>query len=408
MRVAVVLGTRPEAVKLAPVIVALRRSEHEVVVVSTGQHRDLLAPILRMFDIVPDVDLDLRGHGRDLATATGTALIRTASALAPLGLDAVIVQGDTLTTLAGALAGFQLGIPVVHVEAGLRTDDLRSPFPEEGHRRMVTRISDLHLAPTEHAASRLRAEGVPAERVVVTGNTGIDALLSAVARDLPFEGAAGDAAARLAAIEAAPGPMLLVTVHRREAWDAGVADVAAAVRQLLDRHPPLYAVLPLHPNPIVRDAVVPVLADHRRAVLTEPVGYADMVRLLRRADLVLTDSGGLQEEACTLGVPVLVTRSTTERPEGEAAGGLRVVGTDPARIVAEVGRLLDDPLAREALRCTSLPFGDGRAADRVVRALDLLTGPQAEPRPAAHATPASPAGPAGPASPACPDVVVAV
>lgn len=379
-RIGIVLGTRPEVIKLGPVITALRASAHEPVVVSTGQHRDLLGPLFDLFGITPVADLDLMVDGQRLTDLAGRAVSRIGAALADLGVEAVLVQGDTTTTLAGALAGFYSGVPVVHLEAGLRTDDRRSPFPEEANRRAVTQFADLHLAPTAAAARRLRDEGVPADRVVVTGNTVVDALFDTVRRDLPF---AGHDAARLAAAEATPGPLLLVTAHRRESWDGGIGAIAAAVRALAADHTDLTVVFPVHPNPVVRGAVLPHLVGTDRVVLTEPLDYPDLVRMLRRADLVLTDSGGIQEEACSLGVPVLVTRDTTERAEGAADGGLLLVGTDPVRIHCEAGRLLrsrSGAHARSARFAAELPFGDGHAAGRVVAALDRLLAPAARTR----------------------------
>lgn len=369
-RVGVVLGTRPEAVKLAPVIAALRASAHyEPVVVSTGQHRDLLAPLLGFFGVRPDVDLDLMQPGQSLSDLAGRATTRIGQAVADLGLDLLVVQGDTTTTLAGALAGFYHRVPVVHLEAGLRTDDRMSPYPEEVNRRAVTQLADLHLAPTAWAADRLLAEGVAPESVLVTGNTVVDALFETVRRQHPY---AGPDAAALTEVEAAGRRVLLVTAHRRESWGPGLDGIAEAVGRLVETHPDLAVVFPVHPNPVVREPVRRRLGGLRRVTLAEPLDYPSFVRLLARADLVLTDSGGIQEEACSLGKPTLVARDTTERPEGVEAGGLRLVGTDPARIVAEADRLLADPAAYDALVCRSLPFGDGTASARTVAALDLL------------------------------------
>lgn len=378
-RIGIVLGTRPEVVKLAPVVAALRaHGGHRPVVVSTGQHRDLLRPLLTHFGIDVARDLDLMVDGQALSDLAGRAVSRIGTALAELEIDAVVVQGDTTTTLAGAIAGCYAQLPVIHVEAGLRTGDRRAPFPEEINRRAVTQFADLHLAPTPAAAARLLAEGVDPARVVTTGNTVVDALFATLARARPF---AGPDAARLRAAEAAPGPLLLVTAHRRESWDGGIAAIATAVRRLAVEHPDLTVVFPVHPNPVVRAAVLPELGAAARVVLTEPLDYPDFVRMLRRSDLVLTDSGGIQEEACSLGVPALVARDTTERPEGADAGGLVLVGTDAGRIHAEAHRLLTDTAAYERARCTSLPFGDGHAAERIVAALDLvLTHPAVHPR----------------------------
>ncbi|CAB4693434.1 MAG: UDP-N-acetylglucosamine 2-epimerase (non-hydrolyzing) [Actinobacteria bacterium] len=369
-RVAVVIGTRPEAIKLAPLVSALRASRrYEPVVISTGQHRELLDQLLGVFELQPDLDLDLMVAGQGLSDLAGRAVQRIGAALTDLAIDLVVVQGDTTTTLAGALAGFYQRIPVVHVEAGLRTFDRYSPYPEEVNRRLVSQLADLHLAPTRQAADRLLMEGVPADAVHVTGNTVVDALFSTLARRLPYSGAE---ARRLSEIDASADRVLLVTAHRRESWGSGMAAIADAVAALLADHPDLVAVFPLHPNPLVRDTVVPRLAGCANAVLTEPLQYADFVRLLGRADLVLTDSGGVQEEACSLGKPTLVARDTTERPEGAEAGGLRLVGTDTATIVSQAALLLRDPAAYEQLVCRSLPFGDGSASARIVAAIDAL------------------------------------
>lgn len=372
-RVGVVLGTRPEGVKLAPVVAALAASPaYQPVVISTGQHREMLHQVLEPFGIVPDVDLDLMEAGQSLTDLAGRAVARIGAALGELRLDALVVQGDTTTTMAGALAGFYRQLPVAHVEAGLRTGDRFSPYPEEVNRRLVTQLADLHLAPTSLAASRLVAEGVDPQTVVVTGNTGIDALFATVRRRRPF---AGPDAAELTRLAADPGPVVLVTAHRRESWAGGLAAIAEGVAGLVAERPDVRVVFPMHPNPVVRDAVLPWLEGRDRVLLTEPLDYADLVRMLDRAELVVTDSGGIQEEACSLGTPTLVTRETTERPEGAEAGGLLLVGTDADRIRAEAVRLLSDPLAYDAMVCRTLPYGDGHAAERVVAALGTLDRP---------------------------------
>lgn len=376
-RIGVLLGTRPEAIKLAPVVLALRDAAgFEPVVVSTGQHADLVAPVLAAFGIDPDGevvhDLALMRPGQELSDLAGRATTAVGRAIADLGLAAVVVQGDTTTSLAGALAGFYRGVPVVHVEAGLRTGDRRAPWPEEANRRMITQVADLHCAPTERAAGALLAEGVAPQSVITTGNTVVDALLAILARSTGYT---GPDAALLQRLEDADRRLLLVTAHRRESWGTGLEGIAHGVAAAATAHPELEVVVPLHPNPRVREALVPVLAGRPRVHLIEALDYPDFTRLLRRADLVLTDSGGIQEEACTLGRPTLVARTVTERPEGTEAGGLRLVGTSPLRIAAEIARLLRDPAAYEALVCRSSPFGDGAAATRIVIALDDLLRP---------------------------------
>lgn len=371
-RVGILLGTRPEAVKLAPVITAMAASAPlEPVIVSTGQHRDLLGPVLADFGLRPDDDLDLMRPGQQLSDLAGRALQAVGAAVEAHRLDAVVVQGDTTTALAGALAGFYRQVPVVHVEAGLRTGDLRSPYPEEANRRLIGRIADLHCAPTRTAAEALLAEGLDPQTVHDVGNTVVDALHATLARSTGYAGRDADL---LASVHADARPLLLVTAHRRESWGAGLAGIAEGVARAVADHPALQVVLPLHPNPVVQQTIAAVLPASDRVHLVGALDYPDFVRLLRRADVVLTDSGGVQEEACTLGRPTLVARDTTERPEGEVAGGLLLVGTDPVRIRREIGRLLTDPDAQAALTCRTSPFGDGRAAERIVALVADLLG----------------------------------
>ena len=275
-RVGVVLGTRPEAVKLAPVVAALAASSAYVpVVISTGQHRALLDQVLQPFGIEPDVDLDLMDAGQSLTDLAGRAVRRIGEALDQLRVDVLVVQGDTTTTVAGALAGFYQRLPVAHVEAGLRTGDRFAPYPEEVNRRLVTQLADLHLAPTTLAAGRLVAEGVDPGAVVVTGNTGIDALFATVHRKRPYE---GPNAAALTQLESEPGPLVLVTAHRRESWGGGLAAIAEGIAALVAARPDVRVVFPLHPNPVVRDAVLPWLEGRDRVLLTEPLDYADLVQ----------------------------------------------------------------------------------------------------------------------------------
>ncbi|WP_436497026.1 non-hydrolyzing UDP-N-acetylglucosamine 2-epimerase [Actinokineospora sp. HUAS TT18] len=368
--VLLLVGTRPEALKVAPVALALR--DHPLVrptIVHSGQHPGMVEQALAPFGLAPDETLSVRRDGGGQAELVSALLPAFDAVLARRVPAAVLVHGDTATTLAGALAAFWRRVPVAHLEAGLRTADLSAPFPEEGNRQMVARVTALHLAPTGAAAAALRAEAVPRESIVITGNTVVDAVQHIAAADLP----AVDPA--LAAVEreiAATGSRLvLVTVHRRESWGAPLANVLHAVRALADRHPDVRVVLPAHPNPDVRAQVTSVLGDHPRITVTEPLDYPDLVRALRRAALVLTDSGGIQEEAPSFGVPVLVARDTTERREAVHAGCAWLVGTDPARILDGANRILTTSLRVPADRN---PFGDGRAAHRVREALDELLG----------------------------------
>jgi UDP-N-acetylglucosamine 2-epimerase (non-hydrolysing) len=285
--------------------------------------------------------------------------------------DAVVVQGDTTTTFVGALAAFYQGLPVVHVEAGLRTGDPTSPFPEEMNRRLTSQLTTLHLAPTQTSKENLLREGVAADRVFVTGNTVIDALLWTVDRRVAY----GDPV--LDDIDRHPGPVLVVTAHRRESWAVGMASIGKAIAEIAREAPDLVVVFPIHKNPVVRDAIVPEVEGLTNVRIIEPLAYGGFARLMQRATVILTDSGGIQEEGPSLGKPVLVMRDTTERPEAVAAGTARLVGTDRAVIVAEVLRLLRDPAAYDAMANAVNPYGDGRAAYRTIGALShlLLGGP---------------------------------
>jgi len=370
-KVLVAFGTRPEAIKLAPVIhrLAADPARFRTHVCVTAQHREMLDQVLSFFSIRPDRDLALMRPDQTLPALTAAALTAMAGVLAAERPDLVMVQGDTTTTMATALAAFYARIPIAHVEAGLRTGDRFAPFPEEVNRRVTSLVADWHFAPTARARDALLAEGVAPERIHVTGNTVVDALLAARAR----LATAGVPSPALAALGGDARPVVLVTAHRRESFGAGLRDVCLAVRDLVERNADLVAVFPVHLNPRVRAAVEEALGAvatrNPRLVLTEPVGYPDLVWLLDRCRLVLTDSGGIQEEAPTFRKPVLVMREVTERPEGVAAGVARVVGTDRARIVAETERLLRDPAAYAAMAAAENPYGDGRAAERIVDAL---------------------------------------
>lgn len=363
-KVLVVFGTRPEAIKVAPIVAALTAAaDMSPVPVVTGQHRAILDQVLELFGIRPAHDLDIIAPRQTLGDITTRALQGLEGVMQEERPDVVMVQGDTTTTFAGALAAFYAGVPVVHVEAGLRTGDVRSPFPEEMNRRLTTRLATLHLAPTATARSALLAEGVDRDAVVVTGNSVIDALQQTVRRDVPWTQPV------LSDIEQDPRKVLLVTAHRRESWGAGMADIGAALATIADDRPDVLLVFPIHPNPVVRQAILPALEGRQNVRILEPLPYGEFARLMARADILLTDSGGVQEEAPALGKPVLVMRETTERPEAVLAGTAKVVGTQPSLIVAEVGRLLDDPSAYGAMANAVNPYGDGRAAERTVAAL---------------------------------------
>lgn len=367
-RIMIVFGTRPEAIKLVPVVHTLRsRGRLEVAVVVTAQHREMLDQVLRVFDLVPDADLDLMTADQTLNGLAGRVLQRLDGLLVDMQPDMVMVQGDTTTVMAAALAAFHRRIPVAHVEAGLRTEDPQNPFPEEMNRRLVGRLAAWHFAPTAGARDHLLREQVSPERVLVTGNTVIDALYMARRPGYQFEDA------QLARAAAWPGRLLLLTTHRRENLGQPLRRVYGAVRRLLSRFPDVAVVFPIHRNPHVR-AAAQDLAGQERVFLMEPPHYLDFVHLLERSHLVLTDSGGIQEEALALGKPVLVLRSTTERPEGIAAGGARLAGTDPEVIEAEAARLLTDEGAYRAMATAPNPYGDGRAAQRIAHALEHLYG----------------------------------
>jgi UDP-N-acetylglucosamine 2-epimerase (non-hydrolysing) len=319
--------------------------------------------VLTWFEIVPDFDLDIMTEGQSLADVTVRTLRGLADVIPRAAPDLVLVQGDAAPSFVGALAAFYRRIPVAHVEAGLRSADKYQPYPEEMYRRMTTVLADLHFAPTPGARAHLRREGVPAERIIVTGNTVIDALLEVAGRDAH----PGDA--RLRAVLARPARRVLLTSHRRENWGEPQRRIFLAAHDLLDRFPTLELVFPVHPNPVVAQPAREILGAHPRAHLFEPFDYATVVRCMKASTVILTDSGGIQEEAPTLGRPVLVLRETTERPEGVRAGTARLVGTDRARIVQAASKLLTDAAAYRRMSRARNPYGDGRAARRIVGVL---------------------------------------
>jgi UDP-N-acetylglucosamine 2-epimerase len=361
LTVACIFGTRPDAVKMAPVVREFLRFSEQVrlVAISTGQHREMLDQVLSVFDIRPDHDLGLMQPRQTLTDLTARALQALAPVLESEKPDLVIAQGDTTTTFAASLAAFYAKARFGHVEAGLRTDDKFDPFPEEMNRRLTTRLTDLHFAPTQLSADNLLREGVPAETVRVTGNTVVDALNTVAGQDYRFDDPA------LAAAVARPGRMILVTAHRRENWGDPMRDVCAAVLKIVESFPDVHIVFPMHKNPVVREVVEPALGGHDRILLTEPQEYFPFVHLMKASFFVLTDSGGAQEEAPGLGKPVLVLRKTTERPEGVHSGNARLVGTDTDTVFAEASRLLSDPAAYAAMAKAASPYGDGDAARRI-------------------------------------------
>lgn len=376
MNVLVTFGTRPEAIKLFPVIHALRDDPNfNVTVCVTAQHREILDQVLSVAEIDPDVDLDIMQPNQSLPQMTSRILTGFDDVLRKVEPDRVMVQGDTTTAMAATLASFYRKIPVDHVEAGLRSGDIYSPWPEEVNRKMVGAIASLHFAPTALAAEALIRENVPSDRVFVTGNTVIDALLQVRSRIGEFDEVSRQLDPEL------PHPadnrhIVLVTAHRRENFDGGMERIAAALLVLAAREDVL-VVFPVHPNPNVVEPMRMKLGDHPRIRLLPPQEYVPFVYLLSRCHFVLTDSGGVQEEAPALGKPVIVMRDTTERPEGVTAGTALLVGTDPRKIAAEGLRLLNDRQHYLKMSRAHNPFGDGRASQRIV---DVLAGEIGQPR----------------------------
>ena len=359
-----IYGTRPEGIKMAPLVLALRDDPRfEVRVVVTGQHREMLDQVNQSFGIVPDSDLDIHAPGQSLMQISNRTLEGLTEVLKKDRPDAVLVQGDTSTTFVGALAAFYAEIPVVHTEAGLRTGNKYSPFPEEINRRLTGQIASLHLAPTAASRDNLLKENIDPSTIVVTGNSVIDALLITVASQPRIEDP--ELAQRLAEGR----PVVLVTAHRRESWGEPLEAVGRAIAALARQHPDHDFVFPAHRNPLVRDAIRPAIQDLKNVLMTEPLPYAQFCALLERASIILTDSGGVQEEGPSLGKPVLVMRETTERPEAVVAGAVKLVGTDEEVIVREVSTLITDQDEYSRMARALNPYGDGRAAERTVRAL---------------------------------------
>lgn len=350
-----VIGTRPEAIKMAPVILALQQAPWaRVRVLATAQHREMLDEALSLFGIQPDIDLNIMRTGQTLPDLTARLLTSLDKVLAEEAPHVVLAQGDTTTVLATALAAFYRRIPFCHVEAGLRTGDFDNPFPEEMNRVLAGHLARLHFAPTERASSNLLKEGIPADRIFVTGNTVIDALLSVAARDVPLD----------MQIPAAKR-IVLLTAHRRENFGVPMEEIFGAVKTLAERHPELHFVYPVHPNPRVAEPAGRRLGNVSGVTLCPPLGYLQLVALMKRAWLILTDSGGLQEEAPALGKPVLVLRDETERPEAVEAGVARLVGTNQDAIISAVEQLLTDATSHQSMARGVSPYGDGRSAARI-------------------------------------------
>lgn len=368
-RVMVVMGTRPEAVKMAPVVKALEDCRRiETVVVCTAQHRHMLDQVLSIFGMTPTHDLDLMQPNQSLEQVTALALQGMQRLLRLVDPDMMLVQGDTTTTFAAALAAYYCRVPVGHIEAGLRTFDKFNPHPEEANRRLTTVLSDYHFAPTPLAEVNLLREGVPHDRIFVTGNTVVDALKMMMGAEIGLQGNGLDD------VDFLQQRVILVTAHRRENWGEPLSNICTAVAELVRRYEDVCVVYPVHLNPNVRRTVRRILQGVPRVHLIEPLDYLTFVGVMRRASLILTDSGGIQEEAPSLGKPVLVLRTTTERPEASESGMARIIGTEADDIIANVVRLLDDPERLKRMSQGSNPYGDGRAAERIVSIMVKILG----------------------------------
>lgn len=387
-KIMLVFGTRPETIKMAPVVKQLQKhpEQFKVQVCVTAQHRQLLDQVLELFEIVPDCDLDIMKPGQSLTDVTCKVLQGLAPVLERFQPDIVLVHGDTTTTMAASLAAFYAGIPVGHVEAGLRTGNKHAPFPEEINRRVTGCIADIHFAPTEQARQNLLREGVAEDTIHVTGNTVIDALFMALEKikvgnlekeliehiisEAPnlqkvFANIGSTQNSKLKTQNSAETRLILVTGHRRENFGSGFENICHALHDIAAAHPDLEIIYPVHLNPNVREPVNRILSNVANIHLIEPMDYLPFVWLMDRSYLIITDSGGVQEEAPSLGKPVLVMRETTERPEAVIAGTVKLVGTDKSRIIDEVGKLLVDKTASQLMRQAHNPYGDGNAAERI-------------------------------------------
>ena len=383
-KIAIVVGTRPEVIKMAPVVFALRESPSlEPILLSTGQHREMLDQALAAFDLTPDFDLGLMQPGQTLPGLTSRAIEAVTKFIDQQSPDAILVQGDTSTVLAGAMAAFFANVPVGHIEAGLRTGNMRSPFPEEMNRRLTSPLAKWHFCPTEGSIENLVREAIAESDCYVTGNTVVDSLLWIRDKQKKLGVDAADVAGRLkipqsfaakyleASTSTAEGPaFVLVTGHRRESFGGGFERMCEAIDELTKQHPGIGVLYPVHLNPLVQEPVNRILGENPSVQLCSPAGYEDFVWLMNQAKFILSDSGGVQEEAPSLGKPVLVMRETTERPEGVTAGTCRLVGTDTEKILSESAILLNDHEAYASRSSLQNPYGDGRAAKAIVRVLE--------------------------------------
>lgn len=357
-----VFGTRPEAVKMAPVVKALENDpELESLCVVTAQHRQMLDQVLELFEIQPAYDLDIMKERQTLSGILTRALLGLEEVMVKEKPDLVLVHGDTSTTFAGAIASYYQQIPVGHVEAGLRTWDKYQPYPEEMNRHLTGALTDLHFAPSKGSMENLLKENVPADQIFVTGNTVIDALLMVIKKDYQFENP------EINAVLERGSRLILLTAHRRENWGEPLENICKSVLEIVNAHPDVEVIYPVHLNPVVRDIVFKYLKGHDRIHLIEPLDYLPFSHLMKSAYLLLTDSGGVQEEGPALGKPVLVLREKTERPEAVEAGTVKLVGTDPAVIISTANELLNDSAAYNAMAKARNPYGDGHAAEMIVQ-----------------------------------------
>ncbi|HHY47806.1 MAG TPA: UDP-N-acetylglucosamine 2-epimerase (non-hydrolyzing) [Firmicutes bacterium] len=374
IKVMAIFGTRPEAIKMAPVVKQLKQEEDfKAVVTVTAQHREMLDQVLELFDIVPDYDLGIMSEAQTLSEIMVKCLSGLVEPIRAVAPDLVLVHGDTATTVAGALAAFYHRVAVGHVEAGLRTGEKYNPYPEEMNRRLTAVLADLHFSPTPNHRRNLIREGIDPGAIFVTGNTVIDALFEVIKVDHEFSDPL------LASIPYDQYRVILVTAHRRENWGEPFRRIMRAVARIAREFPDVLVIFPVHMNPVVREPAKELLGALERVYLVDPVDYLTMANLMKRSYMILTDSGGLQEEAPSLGKPVLVLRSVTERPEGIEAGTLRLVGTDEDAIFAEASKLLKDSLEYSRMAQARNPYGDGRASKRIVDAIRYYFGRSPDP-----------------------------
>ncbi|SFV56902.1 UDP-N-acetylglucosamine 2-epimerase [hydrothermal vent metagenome] len=373
-KILLVFGTRPEAIKMAPLILAFQKYSQkiEAKVCVTAQHREMLDQVLQIFDITPDYDLNIMKPGQDLYDVTSNILLGMKKVLTEYQPDVVLVHGDTTTTIASALSAFYQKIPVGHVEAGLRTGDIYSPWPEEANRKLTGVLTKYHFAPTQTSKNNLTAEGVKTDNIYVTGNTVIDALLWVLEKientNTLKKELSQKILAQFGAFES-KNKFVLITGHRRENFGQGFLDMCSGIKTLAQTHPDINFVYPVHLNPNVQKPVLELLSGIKNIYLIDPLDYEPFVFLMSRSYLILTDSGGIQEEAPSLGKPVLVMRDTTERPEALDAGTVKLVGTDTENIITEVNRLLEDSVAYESMSKAHNPYGDGKAGERIIKIL---------------------------------------